>query len=123
MSKRDTTTRIRRRGFRSPSACGFKSDGRTVDRRPRATAAGPSSFALGGHALLAGELARSLPALGLKASPIFPRMPAAVRIVSFLPAATEIVYALGAEDQLVGVTNECDFPPQARMKPVVVRSA
>ncbi len=43
------------------------------------------------------------------------------RIVSFLPAATEMVYALGLGDQLVGVTHECDFPPQAREKPVVVR--
>ncbi len=43
------------------------------------------------------------------------------KIVSFLPAATEMVYALGLGDQLVGVTHECDFPPQAREKPVVVR--
>ena len=43
------------------------------------------------------------------------------RIVSFLPAATEMVYALGLGDRLVGVTHECDFPPQVREKPVVVR--
>jgi iron complex transport system substrate-binding protein len=46
-----------------------------------------------------------------------------VRILSLLPAATEIVYALGLEDQLIGVTFECDAPPDARTKPVVVRSA
>ncbi|HEY3196620.1 MAG TPA: cobalamin-binding protein [Nitrospirales bacterium] len=46
-----------------------------------------------------------------------------MRIVSFLPSATEIVYALGLGDQLAGVTHECDYPPEARSKPVVVRSA
>jgi iron complex transport system substrate-binding protein len=43
------------------------------------------------------------------------------RIVSFLPSATEMVYALGLEDQLFGVTHECDHPPAARQKPIVVR--
>jgi iron complex transport system substrate-binding protein len=46
-----------------------------------------------------------------------------VRIVSLLPSATEIVYALGRGDDLVGVTAECDFPPEATSKPIVVRSA
>jgi iron complex transport system substrate-binding protein len=41
------------------------------------------------------------------------------RIVSLLPSATEIVYALGLEDRLVGVTHECDWPPEARAKPQV----
>ena len=41
-------------------------------------------------------------------------------IVSFLPSATEMVYALGLEDQLFGVTHECDYPPAAREKLVVV---
>lgn len=45
------------------------------------------------------------------------------RIVSFLPAATEMVYALGIGDQLVGVSHECDFPSEVRVKPVVVRPA
>jgi iron complex transport system substrate-binding protein len=45
------------------------------------------------------------------------------RIVSFLPAATEMVYALGLGDQLVGISHECDFPAEARTKPVVVRPA
>jgi iron complex transport system substrate-binding protein len=39
-----------------------------------------------------------------------------VRILSLLPSATEIVYALGLEDDLVGVTHECDWPPAARTK-------
>lgn len=46
-----------------------------------------------------------------------------LRIVSFLPAATEMVYALGLGDQLVGVSHECDFPAAAKMKPVIVRPA
>jgi len=46
-----------------------------------------------------------------------------MRIVSFLPAATEIVCALGLEESLVGISHECDFPAQVRSKPVVVRSA
>jgi iron complex transport system substrate-binding protein len=45
-----------------------------------------------------------------------------VRIVSLLPSATEIVYALGLGDQLEGVTFECDFPAEARGKPVVSSS-
>lgn len=44
------------------------------------------------------------------------------RIVSFLPSATEMVYGLGLGDSLVGVTHECDFPAEARTKPVVVRN-
>lgn len=45
-----------------------------------------------------------------------------MRICSFLPSATEIVYALGLDDQLYGVTHECDFPAAAKDKPWVVRS-
>jgi iron complex transport system substrate-binding protein len=45
-----------------------------------------------------------------------------VRIVSLLPSATEIVFALGLGDELVGVTHECDYPPEARRLPVVTRS-
>jgi iron complex transport system substrate-binding protein len=40
-----------------------------------------------------------------------------VRIVSLLPSATEIVAALGALDQLVGVTHACDYPPQVTRLP------
>ncbi|MGB9179293.1 MAG: cobalamin-binding protein [Pyrinomonadaceae bacterium] len=50
-------------------------------------------------------------------------MEAAQRIVSFLPSATEMVCALGLSDQLVGITHECDYPPEARGKPIVVRNA
>lgn len=44
-----------------------------------------------------------------------------LRIVSFLPAATEMVFSLGLGDRLVGVSHECDYPPAARERPVVVR--
>ena len=45
-----------------------------------------------------------------------------MRICSFLPSATEIVYELGLQNQLFGVTHECDFPPEAKDKPHVVHS-
>jgi iron complex transport system substrate-binding protein len=41
------------------------------------------------------------------------------RIVSLLPAATEIAAALGLMDQIVGVSHECDFPREANMRPRV----
>jgi iron complex transport system substrate-binding protein len=44
------------------------------------------------------------------------------RIVSFLPSATEMVCALGLGDRLLGVTHECDYPPEVVGKPIVVRS-
>ena len=43
-----------------------------------------------------------------------------MRLVSLLPSATEIVYALGLGDDLVGVTFECDEPPHARTEKTVV---
>jgi iron complex transport system substrate-binding protein len=46
----------------------------------------------------------------------------ALKIYSFIPSATEMVYALGLGDQLCGVTHECDYPPDARTKPVAIRS-
>lgn len=45
-----------------------------------------------------------------------------MRICSFLPSATEILYALGLGDSVAGVTYECDFPPEVRGKPVVVHT-
>jgi iron complex transport system substrate-binding protein len=41
------------------------------------------------------------------------------RIVSLVPSATEIIFALGAAERLVGVTDYCDFPPEAKRKPSV----
>jgi iron complex transport system substrate-binding protein len=46
---------------------------------------------------------------------------ALMRIVSLLPAATEILYAVGAGDSVVGVTHECDFPAEAAKKPALIR--
>src|ERR1700675_4736190 len=45
-----------------------------------------------------------------------------VRICSFLPSATENLFALGLGDHVAGVTFECDYPGEARKKPVVVRT-
>src|SRR2546429_9400111 len=43
-----------------------------------------------------------------------------MRICSFLPSATEILFALGLGDSVVGVTFECDYPAEARSKAIVV---
>ena len=45
------------------------------------------------------------------------------RIVSLLPAATEIVAALGLMDRVVGISHECDFPEQANERPRVTHCA
>lgn len=45
-----------------------------------------------------------------------------MKICSLLPSATEILFALGLGDQVAGVSDLCDFPPEARSKPVVSRS-
>lgn len=46
-----------------------------------------------------------------------------MRIVSLLPSTTEILFGLGAGDEVVGVTFECDFPAEARLRPIVSTSA
>jgi iron complex transport system substrate-binding protein len=45
-----------------------------------------------------------------------------MRIVSLLPSATEILFALGFDKEIVGVSHECDFPARARSKRVVIHS-
>ena len=45
-----------------------------------------------------------------------------MKICSLLPSGTEILFALGLEDQIAGVSDLCDFPAEARDKPVVSRS-
>ncbi len=45
-----------------------------------------------------------------------------MRIVSLLPSATEILFALGLGEEIVGVSHECDHPLQARSRRVVIRS-
>jgi iron complex transport system substrate-binding protein len=44
-----------------------------------------------------------------------------MRIATLLPSATEIVCSLGLAGDIVGITHECDFPPEIRQRPVVVR--
>jgi iron complex transport system substrate-binding protein len=45
-----------------------------------------------------------------------------MRIVSLLPSATESLFALGIGDQVVAVTHECDYPPEAATLPMVTKS-
>jgi iron complex transport system substrate-binding protein len=45
-----------------------------------------------------------------------------LKICSLLPSGTEILFALGLGDRVIGVTDLCDFPDQARHKPIVCRS-
>ena len=45
-----------------------------------------------------------------------------MRIVSLLPSATEILFALGFDVEIVGVSHDCDFPPLAKERPVVIHS-
>ena len=44
------------------------------------------------------------------------------RIVSFLPSATELIYELGVQERLFGVTHECNYPSDASNKPRVIES-
>jgi iron complex transport system substrate-binding protein len=44
-----------------------------------------------------------------------------MRVVSLLPSATEILFALGLGDSVVGVTHECDFSPEAAKNPPLIR--
>ena len=46
-----------------------------------------------------------------------------MRIVSLLPSATEILFAIGAGDEVVGVSFECDFPPEAGSRTIVSTTA
>lgn len=45
-----------------------------------------------------------------------------MKICSLLPSATEILFALGLGDQVAGVSHECDFPLEARSRPVLIKS-
>ena len=46
-----------------------------------------------------------------------------MRIISLVPNGTEILFAVGAGDLVVGVSHECDFPPEARTRPILTGSA
>ena len=43
-----------------------------------------------------------------------------MKICSLIPSATEILFKLGAGEEVVGVSHECDYPPEARQKPSVI---
>ena len=45
-----------------------------------------------------------------------------MKICSLLPSSTEILYALGLEDQVIAVTHECDYPAQTASKPQITES-
>jgi iron complex transport system substrate-binding protein len=45
-----------------------------------------------------------------------------MRIVSLVPSATEMLFALGLGDRVVGITHECDYPPEARSLPSLTRT-
>ena len=46
-----------------------------------------------------------------------------MRIASLLPSATEIAFALGLGSEVVAVSHECDYPPEASNRPVLTKSA
>lgn len=45
-----------------------------------------------------------------------------MRICSLLPSGTEILYSLGLRDQIVGVSEDCDYPPEVGEKPIISKS-
>jgi iron complex transport system substrate-binding protein len=45
-----------------------------------------------------------------------------MKICSLLPSATELLFALGLGDQVIGVSHECDFPLEAKSRPVLIKS-
>lgn len=55
-------------------------------------------------------------------SPDYSRPKAPLRICSLLPSATEIAYAIGLGDSVLGVSHECDFPADASTKPRLLRA-
>lgn len=86
-------------------------------RRHTITRAGAVGLTLAAL-LLSASLAQALTLTDMQGRPVslgaLPR-----RIVSLVPSVTELLFALGAEDRLIGVTDYCDFPPAARRKPSV----
>jgi len=68
-------------------------------------------------------MSRSISQLPAGMSPIFTPASPGRRVISLLPAATELVAALGAADRLVGITHECDAPAAVLDRPRVTTTA
>ncbi|MFQ6011935.1 MAG: hypothetical protein ACE5KG_07165, partial [Nitrososphaerales archaeon] len=45
-----------------------------------------------------------------------------MRICSLLPGATEIVHSLGLIDSIVAISDDCDYPPEVKTKPIISKS-
>src|SRR3954453_5761048 len=65
---------------------------------------------------------RSSPTRACTCSSLRSAIVVSVRIASLVPSATELLFALGLGDRVVGVTHECDYPAQATELPHLTRS-
>src|SRR6266487_3704454 len=75
-----------------------------------------------GHGMRGASLAMVLLARGPSASENIARKENRMRVCTLFPAATEIVFALGLGDSLVGVSHECNYPAAASKLPSITRS-
>src|SRR5260370_4858147 len=75
-----------------------------------------------GHGMRGGPVAMVLLARGPSASENTARKDNRMRVCTLFPAATEIVFALGLGDSLVGVSHECNYPAAASKLPSITRS-
>jgi len=86
--------------------------------RMRRAAARPLAIAIAVGVLIAGAGAHAFTIRDMQGRELV--LPAAPqRIISLVPSATEMIFALGGEDRLVGRTDYCDYPPAARAKTTV----
>jgi iron complex transport system substrate-binding protein len=83
----------------------------------------PRLWLFGGIAVAAGVATVLIPRTSSAVPDARARDNGGMKIVSLLPSATEIVFALGMDDELAGVSFECDYPPAARAVPVVSGTA
>ena len=83
----------------------------------------PRPWLFGAFAVAAGVATVPIPRTSSAVPDARARDDGGMKIVSLLPSATEIVFALGVDDELAGVSFECDYPPAARAVPVVSGTA